>query len=223
MRQERGSPTTVYRAGRRLARFCFSAFGRLDITGAENVPPHGPVILACNHLAFTDPPLLVAAIPRPLYFMGKKELFGNPAGAFLMRSFHVWPYDHRSAANIDTMRTMLDHLDRDRAVVIFPEGTRSPHHAMQRALPGIVYLALRSQAPILPVGITGTQKLRAWRMPLPLCRLHANIGPPFTLPSLDGRPPRPVMESMLRMVMERVARQLPPEFRGVYALPPTKS
>ena len=215
MRGDRGGPTTIYRMGRRLARFCFGTFGRLDVSGAENIPPRGPVILACNHLSFTDPPLLVAAIPRPLYFLGKKDLFANPAGAFLMRGFHVSPYD-RAAVNMDTMRTMLEHLDRDRAVVIFPEGTRSPHHAMQPALPGIVYLALRSQAPILPVGITGTHKLRAWRMPLPLCRLNASIGPPFTLPTLEGRPPRPVLEGMLRMVMERVARQLPPEFRGVY-------
>ena len=62
--------TLLYRLGRPLARFCFGTFGRLDVIGKENVPPHGPVILVSNHLAFTDPPLLVAAIPRPLHFMG---------------------------------------------------------------------------------------------------------------------------------------------------------
>ena len=215
-------PTAIYRLGHHLGRFCFGTFGRMRVTGLENVPPRGPVILACNHLAFTDPPLLVAAIPRPLYFLGKKELFGNPVGAFLMRGFHVSPYD-RATIGADTMRIMLAHLERDRAVVIFPEGTRSPHHALQWAMPGIVYLALRSQAPILPVGITGTQKIRAWRMPVPLCQLNASIGPPFTLPIIEGRAPRPVMDSMLRMVMERVARQLPPEFRGVYAVPPPET
>ena len=211
-----GGPTTIYRMGRHLARFCFRTFGRLEIIGEENVPPYGPVILACNHLAFTDPPVLVASIPRPLYFVGKKELFSNPVGAFLMRNFHVSPYD-RATNNVDTMRTLLNHLDRDRAVVIFPEGTRSPSHALQEAMPGVVYLALKSHAPILPVGITGTQKVSAWRMPAPLCRLTASIGPPFTLPVIEGHTPRPVMNSILRMIMERVALQLPPEFRGVYA------
>lgn len=213
MRGERA--TLLYRLGRPLARFCFGTFGRMRVTGEENVPPRGPVILACNHLAFTDPPLLVAAIPRPLHFLGKRELFANPLGKFIMEGFHVFPYD-RTAASTDTIRTLLGLLDEDRVVAVFPEGTRSKNHALQEAEIGIVYLALKSQAPILPVGVTGTQKLRGWRMPFPLCTLTANIGPPFTLPVVEGRTPRPVMQDMLRMIMERVAMQLPPEFRGVY-------
>ena len=207
--------TLLYHLGRPLARFCFGTFGRLDVTGEENVPPHGPVILVCNHLAYTDPPLLVAAIPRPLHFMGKKELFGNPLGRFIMRGFHVFPYN-RGGASAETLRTLLGLLDQDRAVVVFPEGTRSKSHSLQEAQLGVVYLAMKSQAPILPVGVTGTQNMKAWRMPMPLCRLKASIGPPFTLPVVEGRAPRPVMLGMLRMIMERVAMQLPPEFRGVY-------
>lgn len=213
-----GGPTLIYRLGRHLGRFCFGTFGRFNVTGLENIPPHGPLIIACNHLAFTDPPVLVSAFPRPLYFMGKKELFGNPVGRFLMRSFHVFPYDP-ATGSAETLKTLLNLLDLDRAVVIFPEGTRSPTHRLQEAQLGVVYLALKSQAPILPVGITGTQKFKAWRMPLPLCSLNANIGAPFTLPVIEGRTPRPVMQDMLRMVMERVAQQLPPEHRGVYASP----
>ena len=95
-------------------------------------------------------------------------------------------------------------------------GTRSPTHSLQEAQLGIVYLALKSQAPILPVGVTGTQKVRGWHMPVPLCTMTASIGPPFTLPQIEGRIPRPVMRGMLRMIMERVALQLPPEFRGIY-------
>ena len=207
--------TFLYRMGRPLARFCFGTFGRLNVVGEENVPPHGPVILACNHLAFTDPPLLVAAIPRPLHFLGKRELFANPLGRFLMHGFHVFPYD-RTTGSTETIRMLLGLLDQDRAVAVFPEGTRSKNHTLQEAELGVVYLALKSQAPILPVGVTGTQNLKAWRMPFPLCTLTASIGPPFTLPVLEGRTPRPVMQNMLQMIMERVAMQLPPEFRGVY-------
>ena len=212
----RGEPSTLlYRLGRPLARFCFSTFGRMEVMGRENIPPHGPAILVCNHLAFTDPPLLVAALPRPLHFMGKRELFANPVGKFLMNGFHVFPYN-RETASTETMRTLLGLLDHDRVVVVFPEGTRSKSHSLQEAQLGVVYLALKSQAPILPVGVTGTQKMKGWRMPFPLCRLTASIGPPFTLPQVEGRTPRPVMQGMLRMIMERVALQLPPEFRGVY-------
>ena len=207
--------TLLYRLCRPLARFCFGTFGRMEVTGEENIPPHGPAILVCNHLAFADPPLLVAAIPRPLHFMGKRELFSNPLGKFLMDGFHVFPYN-RETASTETMRTLLRLLDQDRVVAVFPEGTRSKTHSLQEAQLGVVYLAMKSQAPILPVGVTGTQKIRAWHMPLPLCRLTASIGPPFTLPVVEGRVPRPVMRGMLRMVMERVALELPPEFRGVY-------
>ena len=210
--------TFIYRGGRLLARFCFNVFGRLEIVGEENVPPRGPVILVCNHLSNNDPPLLVASIPRPLYFIGKKELFANPIGRFTMRGFHVWPFD-RSKSGVDAMRTLMGHLERDRAVVIFPEGHRSPDHTLKDGMLGVVFLALKSQAPILPVGVTGTQNFPSWRLLFPFCRLKANIGAPFSLPVIEGRPSKEVMQTMLRMIMERIAAQLPPEYRGVYEQP----
>ena len=205
----------LYRFGHRLAQFCFRAFGRLEIAGAECVPHHGPLIVVCNHLSLNDPPLLVAAIPRPLFFIGKQELFKNPIARFCMRSFHVSP-SNRSAAGIDAVRALMQNLERDRAVVIFPEGHRSPDHTLRKGMLGVVYLALKSQAPILPVGVTGTQKFPIWRIPFPLTRMKANIGPPFTLPVIEGKPSKAVISSLLDMVMGRIADQLPPEFRGVY-------
>ena len=205
----------LYRLGRWLGRFCFRTFGRLEVAGVECVPQYGPLIVVCNHLSSNDPPLLVAAIPRPLFFIGKQELFGNPMSRKLMRAFHVSPFN-RSSAGIDAMRTLMQNLERDRAVVIFPEGTRSPDHTMKKGMLGVVYLALKSQAPILPVAVTGTHTFPLWRIPFPFRRIKASIGPPFTLPVIEGKPSRAVMSSLLDMVMGRVADQLPPEFRGVY-------
>ena len=205
----------LYRMGNRLARFCFRAFGRLEINGVECVPPYGPLIVVCNHLSLNDPPLLVAAIPRPLYFIGKRELFNNSLSRFWMRAFHVSPFN-RSASGIDAVRALMQNLERDRAVVIFPEGHRSPDHTMRKGMLGVVYLALKTQAPILPVAVTGTQSFPFWRIPFPFCRMKASIGPPFTLPVIEGKPSRAVMSSLLDMVMGRIAGQLPPEFRGVY-------
>lgn len=205
----------LYRFGNLLGRFCFRAFGRLEISGAEGVPQFGPLIVVSNHLSLNDPPLLVAAIPRPLFFIGKKELFDNAFFRFLMTAFHVSPFD-RSAAGIDAVRVLMQNLERDRAVVIFPEGTRSPDHAMQKGMLGVVYLAMKSQAPILPVGVTGTHKFPLWRIPFPFKKLKANIGQPFTLPVIEGRPSKEVMSGMLDMVMGRIADLLPPEHRGVY-------
>ncbi len=207
--------TLVYRLFNLMGRFCFRAFGRLEIAGVECVPQYGPLIVVSNHLSLNDPPLLVAALPRPLFFIGKKELFGSPVSRFLMRMFHVSRFD-RSAAGIDAVRVLMQNLERDRAVVIFPEGTRSPDHAMKKGMLGVVYLAMKTQAPILPVALTGTEKFPLWRVPFPFQRMKASIGPPFTLPVIEGKPSRAVMYSMLDMVMGRIADQLPPEYRGVY-------
>jgi len=208
--------TILYRIGNLLARFCFRAFGRLEISGAEGVPRFGPLIVVSNHLSLNDPPLLVAAIPRPLYFIGKRELFSNAVFRFWMRAFHVSSFN-RSAAGIDAVRVLMQNLERDRAVVIFPEGTRSPDIALQQGMLGVVYLAMKSQAAILPVGVTGTEKFPLWRIPFPFRKMKASIGQPFTLPVIEGKPSKEVMSSLLDMVMGRIANQLPPEYRGVYA------
>lgn len=208
--------TLGYRAGRGLARFCFSNFGRLEATGREAVPPHGPLIVVSNHLSYTDSPLLVASIPRPLYFICKGGPFVNPISKYVLGRFHVAPFN-RSGLRVDAVRLMLRMLAEDRAVVVFPEGHRSPDHTVKTGMLGVVYLALKSQAPILPVGLTGTEKIRGWRMPLPLCRFSANIGQPFTLPVLEGRPSREVLASLLDLIMVRITDLLPEQYRGVYA------
>ena len=207
----------IYPMGKALGNFCFNVFGHLEVTGKESIPPYGPLLMVANHLSFTDPPVLVSSMPRTLDFIGKQELFANPVGNFTMRSFNVHPYD-RSGLGVDAVRLVLRLLDAGRAVVIFPEGRRSPDHTLQQGIPGAAYIALKSQAPVLPIGITGTEKISAWRMPVPLTRFKINVGQPFTLPMLEGTPSKEVLDSMRDMLMGRIAALLPPAYRGVYPL-----
>ncbi len=208
--------TLMYSAGRQLARLCFGTFGRLEVTGRESVPPYAPLIVIANHVSFNDPPVLVAAMDRKLSFIGKRELFQYPFCDFLMREFQVHPLD-RSGNALGAVKLALDLLSQDKALVVFPEGTRSPNHALIEGQPGAAYLALKTQATILPVGITGGEKFPSWRMPFPLCRLRVNIGQPFSLPVIDGNPNRQVLQSLTDMMMQRIALLLPEEYRGVYA------
>jgi len=210
--------TMLYLLARGLGLFCFSVLGRREVAGLEAVPRYGPLIVVANHLSDADPPLLATTLPRTLDLIGKAGLFANPISRMAMRWLNVHPLDP-SGINVDTMRLALRLLAQDHALVIFPEGHRSPDHTMKEGMVGAAYLALKSQAPILPVGITGTEKIPSWRMPFPLCRFTVNIGQPFTLPILEGRPGRQVMESMRDMIMYRIAALLPDAYRGVYALP----
>ena len=210
--------TLFYQAGRGLAQFCFTAFGRWEVVGRELAPPRGPLIVVANHLSYADPPLLVASLARPLNFVGKRELFANPIMGFLLREFGVYPLD-RAGMTVDALRQTLRLLAQDHAVVLFPEGHRSPDHTMKEGMAGAAYLAIKSQAPILPVGITGTEKIPSWRIPIPLCHFKVNIGQLFTPPTLEGTPSRAVVESIRDMIMFRIAALLPPEYRGVYAIP----
>ncbi|MFQ6026394.1 MAG: lysophospholipid acyltransferase family protein [Dehalococcoidia bacterium] len=210
--------TWLYQPGRRLAQFCFNVFGRLEVTGREAVPPYGPLIVVANHLSYNDPPSLVASLPRVLDFLGKKELFSSPFKRVVMQAVRVHSLD-REIGGINAMRTALDLLAQDRAVVVFPEGHISAEFALEEGLPGAAYLAIKSQAPILPVGIWGTEKFAPWRMPFPLCRFRVNIGQPFTPPVIEGRLSREVVTSVVDMIMGRIATLLPPDYQGIYAIP----
>ena len=207
----------TYRAGAALARICFTAFANWTVEGRESVPPRGPLIVASNHLSNADPPFLVTSIPRTLHFMGKRELFAMPPAAAFLKAVGVHPMN-RNGVDLDALRWNLNLLSNDAAVVLFPEGTRSRTRAMNRGMSGAAYLAVKSQAPVLPVGISGTEKIGSYaRLPMPLCSVRVSIGQPFTLPIIEGRPPRPVLEDLTTMIMSRVAALLPPEYRGYYA------
>lgn len=204
----------LYGPGRALARFCFGVLGRMEVSGREGVPPYGPLLVVANHLSYNDPPAVAAAVPRPLAFLGKQDLFEGWGREWLLRQLQVYPIDRE--LGVGALRTALSLLAADQAVMIFPEGTRSRDYRLQRGLSGVAYLAIKSQAPILPVGIWGTEKFSPKRMPLPLCRFRVNIGAPFTPPLLEGGYTRAAAAGVLELIMLRIAALLPAEYRGVY-------
>ena len=191
----------------------------LRIRGQEHIPRTGPVLVVANHLHNLDPVALNASFTRPIFFMGKKEIFENRFLGFLSRGVGAFPVDRHG---ID--RAALRHvgllLEEGLVVCILPEGTRSPTHTMQPGNPGVAMIASRHDVPIIPVGITGTENMpldsKATGKPWFRKRITVTIGEPFRLP--PRRPGEKVdLAAATERIMLEIAALLPPQYRGVYA------
>jgi 1-acyl-sn-glycerol-3-phosphate acyltransferase len=191
---------------------------RLEVSGLENIPSTGPVIIVINHIAFLDPLMVCGVSPRLVIPLAKKEAFDS----FLWRPF-LTVYGaipvQRGEADTRAVRAALKVLKHNGAILMAPEGTRSPTYELQPGKEGAALIALRSEATIVPIGITGTHQIKANLTKLQRAPVRLVVGPPFRLrsTSASGRVARTETAAMTQAIMHRLARQLPPEFRGVYS------
>ena len=207
----------LYNVGTNLARACFTAFARWEVEGKEAVPPKGPLIVVSNHISNADPPVLVSSFPRMLHFLAKEGLYRCPVVSSFLTAVGTHPVK-REGLNIGAVRWNLDILRREQAIVLFPEGTRGRGGGMVRGKPGVAYIHAKSGAPVLPVAISGTEKIPGyWRIAFPLCHIKVRIGEPFSLPVMEGKLSRPVLEHMADIITQRIADLLPLEYRGYYS------
>ena len=139
---------------------------RPTVTGLENVPATGPVILASNHLSFADSLVIPIVAPRKVVFLAKSDYFrgGGIKGTLQKAWFEgmgLIPVDRDdSKAAIASLDTALAVLGRGEAFGIYPEGTRSRDGRLYRGRTGVAHLALTAGVPVVPVGLTGTEKLQ---------------------------------------------------------------
>ena len=205
----------VYYFGRVLIRILVFPFARWETAGQENVPERGPVLIVCNHLHIADPPIVATSIPLKTAIMAKEELFRQRWSRFWVTNFGAFPV-RRGGVSREALRDAESWLERGISLIMFPEGGRSPDATMQPAMPGAALIAARRGVPILPVGITGSEKL----IPIKWGRrgrvMRVNIGQPFYLPPHEGKLTREDLARMTDYMMRRVAALLPPEYRGYY-------
>ncbi len=207
--------SVLYYFFRGLARLCFKLFSKTIVEGLENIPPYGPLIAVSNHISYNDPPYIAAIFTRPVFFLGKKELFHNKIVGFLMRSVNVISLD-RMGVGLSGMKSAIELLQEDQVVVIFPEGTTSADGSLIIGRSGVSYLALKSECPILPISIVGTNRFPAWRLWMPLKTIHIKIGTAFTPPVIDGNVNNDILNSVTGIIMRRIAILLPENLRGIY-------
>ena len=201
------------------------AMSRITVEGAiDEIPRDGPLILAANHASNLDAVVLgswlMPQLGRRIHWLGKKELFDWPIVGWAAANGGVHPVD-RGAADVEAFRLAQRILDEGNILFVFPEGTRSPDGSLQEARDGLAVLALRTGAPIVPLGIAGSHGVwpRGQKLPHPGGRVTVRVGRPFRpadeLPAGTDR--RTAKGLATTLIMERIARILPPSQRGVYA------
>ena len=170
---------------------------RFHVVGRGHVPYRGPFIIAPNHSADVDPPLVAAAlITRPLWFMAKRNLFDIPILGKGMRFYQAFPVEP-GEPDREALRYAADLLKGGQPLVIFPEGRISQTGEMGKILPGAMMLALRSGEPVIPCGIAGSPCIMPYGQFVPrptLRRVTVVFGPPLQLDDLEGLPRRQARE-----------------------------
>lgn len=188
---------------------------RRDIKGREGIPRKGGLILASNHLNLTDPPILSIVMPRRVVWMSKQELFDIPVFGLLYHLFGCIPV-RRFQADLRALRRSQDALQRGLVLGMFPEGTRSAGRGLGQAEPGTALLAIRTDTPVMPVAIWGTEGVKLPRDFFRRTPVHMVFGEPFRLPK-PQRLTKEAVEEGADLIMRRIAELLPERYRGVYA------
>ncbi len=204
------TPRIVYNTLRVLAIIVFSITSRIHLRGRYNIPRKGPFIVASNHLAWADVPLVPAYVPEKVVAMAKEELFLGKLG-WLLRLMGAFPVK-RGEADRQALRTADEQLKKGNVLFIFPEGTRSRTHTLAKGHAGLGMIALRSGAPVMPVAIWGSERA--------LKKFGADVtisyGEPIVFKPKGTKITREDIDQATETIMCKIAEMLPPAYRGNY-------
>jgi 1-acyl-sn-glycerol-3-phosphate acyltransferase len=195
-----GSSPGFYRLCRFAARHTFQRFYRLRVEGLEYVPSAGPVILCPKHQRWEDIPVVGLALPRPLHYIAKVELFRRPLVREFLQSLGGIPVDRQAPkASLSSFRALLPLLKQGAALVVFPEGTYvrggvgPGKHRLLQLLLKLKSVNGLTPLPFVPVGI-------AYQLRPPGYDVRVRVGPPLTVPAAGQA------QSLTRALMEQIAR-----------------
>jgi 1-acyl-sn-glycerol-3-phosphate acyltransferase len=205
----------VYRILRSVADFLLNLFTHREIIGLENIPADPPYILVANHLAVFDSPVVLTLCPHTARAFAASKHKRNPFYALLLVMMgSVWV--RRGEVDRKALQGALDVLERGEVLGVAPEGTRARGpYALQKGKIGAAYLATRADVPIVPLGITGTEKIKHNLPWLRRTHVRVVVGKPFRLPE-SGQVRNAQLREYTDLIMRRIAELLPEEYRGVY-------
>ncbi len=173
-----------------------------------------PLLIVSNHLSWYDPLLLGLVFPRRVWFFTKAEAFRWPIAGWLIRSTQQIAV-HRGEGDRVALERAVVYLRENKALVVFPEGTVERQEQMITAHPGVAVIAVRANALVVPVALTGTRCILrshgGWRP-----SVYIRIGMPYMPALSEGTPRKAGMQVLTDEMMNKIAGMLPEEQRGVY-------
>jgi 1-acyl-sn-glycerol-3-phosphate acyltransferase len=192
--------------------------GLFRVVGGEGVPRHGPLIICPSHSGTLDPPMVPAFTPRgDTWNMAKSEYFKGGLTEFFFRAYQAFPVV-RHSADRNALRRSFDLIKSGNALIIYPEGTRVESGVLATPEPGAGFIAQKSGAPVLPIGLTGTReclpKGAHWPRRVPVT---ITFGKPFMVASKRPAGARISHQEAADAIMLEIAELLPAEQRGVFS------
>ncbi len=178
--------TPIYRVLRVLVHWVNRIVFRTTIEWQGRVPEEGPVIVAPVHRSFIDFFVASDVTGRKLHYMGKDSLWDNPVLARILPSLGAFPV-HRGTPDRESLRRAQHVLEAGEVLILFPEGTRRTGPAICDLFEGVAFLAARTGATVVPVGIGGSASVmpKGSRVPRPR-RIHLVVGEPILPPERTG-------------------------------------
>ena len=207
-----GDSERLYRAIRSVATPLYRGLLRVKVEHRERVPHDGGAIVASNHISFFDSVALLQSIPRRAFFIGKAEYMHSWTTRRLFPAMGLIPIEREQARKaLAALEVAASVLTRGDVLTIYPEGTRSRDGLLHKGHTGVAQLALMSGAPIVPVGLVGTDQIQpiGSRMPRPFRRAVVRFGEPLDPAAYGGssRRRRQMMTDDLMEAIRRLSRQ----------------
>src|SRR5436853_2386061 len=197
----------IYFLGWCFFRTAYKFYFGWRVYNAERVPLQGPVILAANHASFLDPPLVGAGVRRGINYLARENLFRFPVVGWVLRKWNSVPVD-RDGGGAKGLKAILDRLLAGGAIILFPEGTRTPDGKLQPARAGIGLTVIKSNAPVVPVRVFGTFEAynRFMKWPRPR-RVAVKYGQPMMFEELRAEAktcPKPRLKEIYQEVADEI-------------------
>lgn len=197
-------------------RFVFQRVCRINPDDFKKVPVNGPLILVGNHINFLEVPVFLPHIDHPnVIGIAKRETWKNPLFNFLFNRWGIIPID-RGMVDREAFRLAEEALKQNKVLALSPEGTRSKDGKLLPGKPGVVAIAVRTDAPLFPIGFYGYENF--WENFKHFKKTDFNIvvGKPFKL-NLNGNSlSREVRQEVTDEIMYKIAELLPEKYRGHY-------